>query len=228
MLEALIKWEDKLLGRKFVLVTDHTGLEYFETQKTLWARQVQWWEFLSRFDYSTLLLQPRNINSELRTPIHPTLVQDSIPSSPLVQPCTNTFPIFRSDPTPPLYPPFRISFTSIASHYLVVPCPLLGDACLFPSYSYPIPQTSVQPLQTFLICPQYLPDLDSHLFSFHTDFECYTLSRSRDSPSSVTVLRAVGLRRVHSSVPFTHPSPNSVPPTFHVSDLHFVSRFRSY
>ena len=64
---------------------------------------------------------------------------------------------------------------------------------------------------------------------------CYTLSRSRDSPSSVTVLWAVGLRRVHSSVlsvimiiPFTHPSPNSVPPTFHVSDLSFVSCFRSY
>jgi Reverse transcriptase (RNA-dependent DNA polymerase)/RNase H-like domain found in reverse transcriptase len=33
MLEALIKWEDKLLGRKFTLVTDHKGLEYFETQK---------------------------------------------------------------------------------------------------------------------------------------------------------------------------------------------------
>ena len=64
---------------------------------------------------------------------------------------------------------------------------------------------------------------------------CYTLSRSRDSPSSVTVLWAVGLRRVHSSVlsvimiiPFVHPFLNSVPPTFHVSDLHFVSCFCSY
>ena len=64
---------------------------------------------------------------------------------------------------------------------------------------------------------------------------CYTLSRSWDSPSSVTILWAVGLRRVHSSVlsvimiiPFTHPSPNSVPPPFHVSDLRFVSCFRSY
>ena len=54
VLEALIKWEDKLLGQKFILVTDHNGLEYFETQKTLLARQVRWWEFLSRFDYSTL------------------------------------------------------------------------------------------------------------------------------------------------------------------------------
>ena len=64
---------------------------------------------------------------------------------------------------------------------------------------------------------------------------CYTLSRSRDSPSSVTVLWAVGLRRVQPSIlfvimiiPFNHPSPNSIPPTFHVSDLRFVSCFCSY
>jgi hypothetical protein len=37
---ALMKWEDKLLGRKFTLVTNHKGLEYFETQKTLSDRQV--------------------------------------------------------------------------------------------------------------------------------------------------------------------------------------------
>ena len=56
--------------------------------------------------------------------------------------------------------------------------------------------------------------------------DCYTLSQSRDLPSSVTVLWAVGLRQVQSSVLsvimivlFTHPSPNSVPP--------YVSCFRS-
>ena len=31
VLEALMKWEDKLLGRKFTVVTDHKGLEYFKT-----------------------------------------------------------------------------------------------------------------------------------------------------------------------------------------------------
>ena len=31
MLKALMKWEDRLLGHKFSLVTDHKGLEYFET-----------------------------------------------------------------------------------------------------------------------------------------------------------------------------------------------------
>ena len=35
VLEALMKWEDKLLGRKFTLVTDHKGLEYFKTRSVL-------------------------------------------------------------------------------------------------------------------------------------------------------------------------------------------------
>src|SRR6266481_8692110 len=30
ILEALIRWEDKLLGLKFVIVTDHKSLKYFE------------------------------------------------------------------------------------------------------------------------------------------------------------------------------------------------------
>ena len=30
ILEVLIKCEDKLLGQKFVIVTDHKSLEYFE------------------------------------------------------------------------------------------------------------------------------------------------------------------------------------------------------
>ena len=51
VLKALMKWEDKLLGCKFTLVTDHKGLEYFETQKNLSDRQVWWWEFLSCFNY---------------------------------------------------------------------------------------------------------------------------------------------------------------------------------
>ena len=54
MLKALMKWEDKLLGRKFTLVTDHKGLKYFETQKNLSDRQVRWWEFLSRFNYTIM------------------------------------------------------------------------------------------------------------------------------------------------------------------------------
>ena len=54
MLKALMKWEDKLLGCKFTLVTDHKGLKYFESQKNLSDRQVQWWEFLSCFNYTIM------------------------------------------------------------------------------------------------------------------------------------------------------------------------------
>ena len=39
VLEALMKWEDKLVGQKFTLVTDHKGLDYFKTQLILSPRQ---------------------------------------------------------------------------------------------------------------------------------------------------------------------------------------------
>ena len=35
VLEALMKWEDKLLGRKFTVVTGHKGLEYFKDRKSV-------------------------------------------------------------------------------------------------------------------------------------------------------------------------------------------------
>ena len=54
VLEALMKWEDKHLGRKFTVVTDHKGLEYFKTQPNLSPRQTRWWEYLSRFNYNTI------------------------------------------------------------------------------------------------------------------------------------------------------------------------------
>jgi RNase H-like domain found in reverse transcriptase len=54
VLKALMKWEDKLLGQKFTLITDHKGLEYFETQKNLSDRQVQCWEFLSHFNFTIM------------------------------------------------------------------------------------------------------------------------------------------------------------------------------
>jgi RNase H-like domain found in reverse transcriptase len=54
MLKALMKREDKLLGLKFTLVTDHKGLKYFQTQKNLSDRQVRWWEFLSRFNFTIM------------------------------------------------------------------------------------------------------------------------------------------------------------------------------
>ena len=54
VLEALMKWEDKLLGRRFMVVTDHKGLKYFKTQPNLSPRQTRWWKYLSCFNYNTI------------------------------------------------------------------------------------------------------------------------------------------------------------------------------
>ena len=54
VLEALMKREDKLLGRKFTVVTDQKGLEYFKTQLNLLPRQTRWWEYFSHFNYNTI------------------------------------------------------------------------------------------------------------------------------------------------------------------------------
>ena len=54
VLEALMKWKDKLLGRKFTVVTDHKGLEYFKTKPNLLLRQTRQWEYLSCFNYNTI------------------------------------------------------------------------------------------------------------------------------------------------------------------------------
>ena len=51
ILEALLKWEDKLLGLKFCVVTDHQALEFFKTQHKLSPRQSRWMEYIERFDY---------------------------------------------------------------------------------------------------------------------------------------------------------------------------------
>ena len=110
---------------------------------------------------------PRNINSDLQTLVHLTTLRDSILSPPLVQPCTNTFPIFRSDPTPQYVFPFVFPLWALLHiTLLVIPCLPLGDARLFLFIH-------IQYSRTFLIRPQYLPDLDSPLFSFCTDFELY-------------------------------------------------------
>jgi hypothetical protein len=52
ILEALLKWEDKLIGRKIRIVTDHKTLEFFNTQRKLSNRQMQWMDYLSRFTYT--------------------------------------------------------------------------------------------------------------------------------------------------------------------------------
>ena len=48
ILEALLKWEDKLLGFPFKIVTDHEALTYLSTQQKLLSQQIQWTDYLSR------------------------------------------------------------------------------------------------------------------------------------------------------------------------------------
>jgi RNase H-like domain found in reverse transcriptase/Integrase zinc binding domain len=51
ILEGLLKWEDKLIGRCIHVVTDHKALEFFQTQCRLSARQTRWMEYLLHFDF---------------------------------------------------------------------------------------------------------------------------------------------------------------------------------
>ena len=51
ILKALLKWEDKLLGRKVTVVTDHKALGFFKMQRCLNNQQACWMEFPMRFDF---------------------------------------------------------------------------------------------------------------------------------------------------------------------------------
>jgi hypothetical protein len=51
IVHALKMWRHYLLGRKFVLMTDHCGLWYLFDQPKLNARQARWMVLLSEFDF---------------------------------------------------------------------------------------------------------------------------------------------------------------------------------
>ncbi|GBE77458.1 hypothetical protein SCP_0103330 [Sparassis crispa] len=51
ILEALLKWEDKLLCRPIMIATDHQALKYFEGVTNPMNRQIRWNEYMSRFQY---------------------------------------------------------------------------------------------------------------------------------------------------------------------------------
>jgi hypothetical protein len=51
IVHALKMWRHYLLGRKFVLMTDHCGLRYLFDQPKLNARQARWMAILSEFDF---------------------------------------------------------------------------------------------------------------------------------------------------------------------------------
>ncbi|EIN13266.1 hypothetical protein PUNSTDRAFT_59179, partial [Punctularia strigosozonata HHB-11173 SS5] len=52
ILEALLKWEDKLMGQEINIVTDHRTLEFFKSQKDMAYHQWRWAKYISRFNRS--------------------------------------------------------------------------------------------------------------------------------------------------------------------------------
>jgi hypothetical protein len=51
IVHALKMWRHYLLGRIFVLMTDHSGLRYLFDQPKLNVRQARWMALLSEFDF---------------------------------------------------------------------------------------------------------------------------------------------------------------------------------
>ena len=51
ILEALIKWEDKLIGYNIHIITNHKALKFFKTQITLTVWQCCWMNYMSRFTF---------------------------------------------------------------------------------------------------------------------------------------------------------------------------------
>ncbi len=60
ILEALMKWEDKLVGYRIHIITDHKALEFFKTQVHLMDRQMRWMDYLSRFDFDITYIKGEN------------------------------------------------------------------------------------------------------------------------------------------------------------------------
>ena len=57
VLEALLRWEDKLLGLLFTIVTDHQALTFFNEAPTRSQRCMRWWEYISWFNFKMQYLK---------------------------------------------------------------------------------------------------------------------------------------------------------------------------
>lgn len=57
ILEALLKWEDKLLGYPITIITDHKALTFFKTQSSFNPRQTRWMEYIERFNYTIMYVK---------------------------------------------------------------------------------------------------------------------------------------------------------------------------
>lgn len=57
LLEALLKWEDKLLGRSINLVTDHKSLQFFMIKDHKAPRQIRWSQYFARFKFEVTYIE---------------------------------------------------------------------------------------------------------------------------------------------------------------------------
>lgn len=60
ILEALMKWEDKLMGYQIHIITDHQALEFFKTQAHLTGHQMRWMDYMSRFNFDITYIKREN------------------------------------------------------------------------------------------------------------------------------------------------------------------------
>jgi hypothetical protein len=51
IVHALKMWRNYLMGKRFELRIDHSGMKYLFEQQTLNSRQTRWLEFLSEYDF---------------------------------------------------------------------------------------------------------------------------------------------------------------------------------
>lgn len=53
IIHTLKMWIHYLLGRRFILMSDHSGLRYLFDQTNLYKRQARWLDILCEFDFET-------------------------------------------------------------------------------------------------------------------------------------------------------------------------------
>jgi hypothetical protein len=57
ILQALLKWEDKLLDYEIYIATDHKALEFLDNTKRFNSYQSWWMEYLACFKYKIIYVQ---------------------------------------------------------------------------------------------------------------------------------------------------------------------------
>jgi hypothetical protein len=57
ILEAMQKWEDKLVGYRVHIIMDHKALEFFKTQSMLSHCQRWWTDYMSRFNFDIMYVK---------------------------------------------------------------------------------------------------------------------------------------------------------------------------